>query len=494
MPPGATDFKERQAAQEKWVTILGILKIHGAFGKKVGYLSMLVEECTAVKATSTLAGRAGSWALYLAWCKSQAVDPYPLEPFTVEGYLREAAKHSPSRGSRFLESVAFAGHVFGVQVDAAFTPRARGIAAKALCTRKEVRQASPFPAAMIQRWEKQLTEEAGKDQNKDVAQTVFLGHVLWTVHTRSRFGDSARIRVEPALDLDEDGHGFIESKAHAREYKTGYSTRKYGKALPVLGCATGVSGLHWAMAWLKLRERAGCDATRDQCLMPEILASGEFGAGRMRTTDANALLRSLVQGIEGADPGSYGTHSGKATLLSWVAKAGLPRSHRKLLGGHVDIADRTMVVYSRDALAEPVRALQELLRKVRSGEFKPDATRSGRWAQPDTAQLSGTESASGSNTDEDTSDSESEQDGKDEVVAAEVLGEKAGYPAMPDGGIWQCAGRSKLHRGTGASDWKTACGFVLELGTSTWSEEWRKEKQLLCRRSGCFPNGAAADQ
>ena len=44
--------------------------------------------------------------------------------------------------------------------------------------------------------------------------------------------------------------------------------------------------------------------------------------------------------------------------------------------------NQTTLVYSRDALSGPLRALCALLHQVRSGQFDPDNTRSGRWTEP----------------------------------------------------------------------------------------------------------------
>ena len=134
-----------------------------------------------------------------------------------------------------------------------------------------------------------------------------------------------------------------------------------GLRFPVVGCATGVSGKQWAQAWLKLREVAGCSADADGSLMTEVLAGGVFGAGRMRTGDGAIILRELLKrsGVHNLE--EYGTHSGKATLLSWAAKAGLSEADRKLLGGHADSKDRSMNLYSRDVMAKPLLALAGLL-------------------------------------------------------------------------------------------------------------------------------------
>jgi hypothetical protein len=71
-------------------------------------------------------------------------------------------------------------------------------------------------------------------------------------------------------------------------------------------------------------------------------------------------------------------HSLKVTLLSWAAKRGLPPDVRKALGYHIDSNEMSMMTYSRDAMARPLRKLEALLAEVRLGTFNPDTSRSGR--------------------------------------------------------------------------------------------------------------------
>eukprot|EP00971_Amphidinium_carterae_P336391 6472752-Amphidinium_carterae.1 len=74
-----------------------------------------------------------------------------------------------------------------------------------------------------------------------------------------------------------------------------------------------------------------------------------------------------------------GSHSCKTTLLSWSAKFGLSMKDRALLGCHVASEDFSCLTYSRDELAQPMRALQQVLCAISGGSFDPDKTRSGRW-------------------------------------------------------------------------------------------------------------------
>ena len=342
-PPGFADEKLRLAAVEKWVSILKNLAGHGAmFGKfRSKEAHLYVSECAAVKSTQTMHLGAGSWMLYLAWADGQGHDPYPLVSGVIEAYFRHAAGVAATRGSRFLESVAFAQYTFGVEAEAAFTTRARGIAALGFKKKKAIRQSAPFPVALVSRWEAETVAAAADPTKADKARAICKGHFLWLVHTRSRFGDSARVTVEPWLDLHM-GEGYVEAYALAGEYKSGHSLKKVGRRFPMVGWATGVTGVPWAAAWLKLRGIAGCNAADDKTLMPEVLSNGEFGDSRMTTQDGTLILRELLKEAGVANTEAYGTHSSKATLLSWAAKAGLSNTDRKLLGGHSESKDKSM--------------------------------------------------------------------------------------------------------------------------------------------------------
>ena len=48
-----------------------------------------------------------------------------------------------------------------------------------------------------------------------------------------------------------------------------------------------------------------------------------------------------------------------------------------MLGYHVSIGDKSMETSARDSLAAPLRDLEAVIVKIRSGAFTPDVTRSG---------------------------------------------------------------------------------------------------------------------
>jgi hypothetical protein len=57
-----------------------------------------------------------------------------------------------------------------------------------------------------------------------------------------------------------------------------------------------------------------------------------------------------------------------------------------MLGYHATPGDLSMLEYSRDAMAGPLRSLAKVIADVRSGHFDPDSTRSGRFARSSAAQ------------------------------------------------------------------------------------------------------------
>ena len=93
---------------------------------------------------------------------------------------------------------------------------------------------------------------------------------------------------------------------------------------------------------------------------------------------ADWLRKILVAlGYSESQTSALGTHSCKATTLSWMSKAGSDVACRRLLGYHVDPSTKTCLVYSRDAASGPLRELERVLSMIRCNEFDPDSTRSG---------------------------------------------------------------------------------------------------------------------
>ena len=110
---------------------------------------------------------------------------------------------------------------------------------------------------------------------------------------------------------------------------------------------------------------------------------------------------------------NVGTHSCKATCLSWLAKHGAPLDDRKHLGFHMGSGDKMALLYSRDAAAKPLRTLDKCLADIRSGRFQPDNSRSGYFPGEHSDEV---EIVDAPDDIIDTSDSEDSQDDEDAHV------------------------------------------------------------------------------
>ena len=149
----------------------------------------------------------------------------------------------------------------------------------------------------------------------------------------------------------------------------------------MVGHARGVSGVLWAEGWLTARRGEGLSVNSLVPLVPAPSAERGWTARPVDTDEAGVWLRQILSqaGVEAEALSNFGTHSLKATLLSWAGKAGLPANARRILGYHAVPKDHSVQEYSRDEIAEPLRLLGVLLEKIRDHSFDPDAARSGRW-------------------------------------------------------------------------------------------------------------------
>eukprot|EP00435_Cladocopium_sp_Y103_P051902 s1922_g16.t1 len=112
--------------------------------------------------------------------------------------------------------------------------------------------------------------------------------------------------------------------------------------------------------------------------------NGGWSKVPLSVTAAAGWLRALLQGVEPEGPVRVGTHSCKASLLSMASKFNMSGHSRRILGYHTaGTKESSMLVYSRDAAAGPLRDLCNMLNIIKAGKFLPDQTRSGRFVGMD---------------------------------------------------------------------------------------------------------------
>jgi hypothetical protein len=187
--------------------------------------------------------------------------------------------------------------------------------------------------------------------------------------------------------VDGTGFGYIEAKAGV--VKSTQAKKAKRKALHVAGHAQDLEGRGWAATWQAIRESEGLDARRDMCMQPKPLKDGGWAHARMSSAELSAFVRGVLKDAPGRGQGRITAHTFKGTYLSWCAKYGLKRGVRRMLGYHASPGDASMLCYSRDAMAGPLRKLAAVIEAVRTCRFDPDATRSGRHMVPRASSSAG---------------------------------------------------------------------------------------------------------
>ena len=106
-----------------------------------------------------------------------------------------------------------------------------------------------------------------------------------------------------------------------------------------------------------------------QTVLPALGRSGQWLAAAFTTREFSAAFSGVLlrRSFSSEDLENVGAHSLKTTALCWCAKFGLDKDVRRMLGYHV--------------------LLDKVLAAIRTGQFKPDVTRSGVFASEGVLEL-----------------------------------------------------------------------------------------------------------
>ncbi|CAJ1334880.1 unnamed protein product [Effrenium voratum] len=100
----------------------------------------------------------------------------------------------------------------------------------------------------------------------------------------------------------------------------------------------------------------------------------------MTPTEGVDKLRQILRMVDGTlDVSQFGTHSCKATVLSWLAKSGASQQIQRRAGYHAKASELNPMEYSQDAQSEVLNRISSICIAVRFGRFQPDNNRSQRW-------------------------------------------------------------------------------------------------------------------
>lgn len=335
-------------------------------------LTAVISDIFSRKATGTLAKR--SWALtrYALFSRLRHECPIPIMEKMLYAYLVSECSTSASKGRQICEAVNFT--ISTLQVDGALeatsSPRVKGFCFKQGLTKRPLKQADVLSVAMVTALETMVHAE-----HEFIPDRIFSGHAAACVHGRVRWSDAQRL-MQADLDVGAKWEGFLDTKSLLS--KTATTESKRTQFLPTTILLGGICSDTWAQEWLLLREEAGLEFNEHTPVMPGINLDGSFSEDELEVGSASKWLREILvrTGFSREQVARVSTHSLKATALSWAAKYGLAKTVRQVLGYHV-VEGGAALHYSRDEQAGPLRKLQRVYADIRSGQFRPDETRSG---------------------------------------------------------------------------------------------------------------------
>ena len=345
--------------------------------KTLGEQMNTMRDVLGSKSPLTLLKRVNSITRYTSFLRARGIGAPGVES-DFYAFLNEQrdAGAPQSRLASVVEAVRFLEHVLGLEgVSGLLSKRCLGAAR--LPTAGPQKQASPLTVDELKALHSILLDEDDTLWDRNMA-----GAFLCCVYTRSRWSDfqhANTILADPDISMPE----FVELTIS--DYKTKSANSWRGGLLAAVAPAVGVTSDNWAAAWLSLRETLGAPLEEGYPVMPAPDLSGVPTKRPISTKEVSGWIRLLLdrRGLAFGER-RVSSHSAKATMLSFLSKFGADLAIREILGAHVSHL-QSVIRYSRDALAEPLRVMCRMLNDIRIGRFVPDATRSGYFQEAEFA-------------------------------------------------------------------------------------------------------------
>ena len=334
----------------------------------------VVRDLLGSKAPSTLGKRHRAILKYCDYLADKA-RVFPGTETLCYSYLCFMRDSSVALSSRkaFIEGLTFCRFVLGVDQLAGIADSRRCHGSVRAPRLQDVKQASTLTVAELRKIHKVL------DHGDDMWDRCFCGMVLLTTYGRARWTDICHTE-RLILDKDENGEvAFLECRIGI--HKTQRAKQFKHQFLPVVAPAVGVVSGNWAAIFLQCREALGMGEPPDWPLFAAPDKQGEPTIRSLDTAEVGRWLRSILfDDPKPLQDRRVSSHSLKATCLSFAAKFGAGMDDRLQLGYHAGGESKMGLVYGRDGASGPLRVLEGILRAIREDRFRPDATRSGRFA------------------------------------------------------------------------------------------------------------------
>ena len=421
---------ERKAAYKKWSAII----LHEVGAWEIARLEVQcktmefarggllesIADFLGAKSTSTLHNRAGPLLQYINFFKERGKTCMPLHEFQVYDFLKSCTQRAASFPRSLLLSINFADHHFGLHgaESVRASGRIKGLVDILYAQRKKLVQRPPLTV-------KQIThlENIVHDESRAIFDRLASGYFLFLVYGRLRYSDGLQVS---SMELDQrpDGYGFLECLAERT--KTSITLEKKTRHIPIAIPLLCLGPKPWVQIWIQLREEKVLPTFGDGQGAVPLLTTPAVGGGwskmPLSVSAAAGWLRALLQGVEPEGPVKIGTHSCKASLLSMCSKFNMSGHSRRILGYHSGgTKESSMLVYSRDSAAGPLRDLCHMLTVIKEGRFLPDETRSGRFVDMDPTQPTD-DNDDGSSSSTDTDNEEDANCEVEEEACRNVVG------------------------------------------------------------------------
>ena len=330
----------------------------------------MLRDILAGKAPATLTKRANAMLRYIEKLRVAKVAVPGDEAFLYNYFCEMRTAGFPlSRLRSLVESIRFTEFVFGIEGLSQKLLSRRCLGASRRSGETVVRQSDPLTVSQLSCLHQVLHDDQALFWDRLVS-----GSTLMAVYTRSRWMDMQHTD-EIVLDPNELAPIFVELKI--KEFKTKKANAWRGGTMAAVGPASGVVRGNWVATWWGLRQELHAALSEGYPLMPAPNGEGDPTVRPLSTSELGKWVRMILDrhGLL-HDEAKITSHSCKATLLSFLAKYGASIPDREILGGHTGRM-KSVLTYSRDALAAPLRVLDDMLQKIRSGHFDPNASRSG---------------------------------------------------------------------------------------------------------------------
>ena len=329
------------------------------------------------KATSTIHARVSPLLQMFHHYEQLGHNCFPLAEHLVYDYMKCCDHRAPSSHRSLLLAISFASFHFGLDGASSVlsSGRVKGCAQKHFAEKRKLVQRPPLMAEQVMALEAIVLDTARTDVDR-----LGAGFFLTLVYGRLCYSDAQQVS-NLVLDMPNPRQGFLEGVAGRT--KTSISLERKCRFLPIAIPTLGLLDNPWIPVWMELRYKHFGEARGDDRypLLPNPSTGNTWSKIPLSVGAGSQWLRALLSGCPHPSPVPLGTHSCEATLLSWAAKWSMPHGPRCILGYHSEGRDRSMLTYSRDGMAGPLRLLVKMLDDVRSGRFVPDSTRSGRFPE-----------------------------------------------------------------------------------------------------------------